>query len=393
MPKAILVVNADWFFLSHRLPIALALRNAGWEVLVAAGDTGERGTIERHGLRFAPLPIKRGGRNPIEEAVTVGALLRLYTTERPDVVHHVTVKPVLYGTFAARITRVPCVLNAISGLGFVFIEREQPSVRDHTVRSLIRAAYRGLLHDPRIRVIFQNPTDREMFLRERFVNEDQAVLIRGSGVDLDVFHPSPLPEGIPVVLLPARLLWDKGVGEFVEAARELRRDGIRARFALVGRIDQENPAGIDAGQIDAWVRDGIVEWWGARPREQMPETYAAASLVVLPSYREGLPLSLVEAAACGRAAATTDVPGCRDVVREGENGWLVPVRNAGALARAIRDALSARDELVCRGERARARAEREFSIDAIVQQTLALYPKMRGGQSAGPPGISPASPS
>jgi glycosyltransferase involved in cell wall biosynthesis len=384
-PKALFVVNSDWFFVSHRFALGRALRDAGFDVAVAAGPTGDGPAIEAEGLRFLPVPFDRGGRSVRNDARTLARLARLYGREAPDLVHHVTIKPVLYGSLAARLARVPAVVNAISGLGFVFIERDRPGPRDALLRGGVLGAYRLALDSPRARAVFQNEDDRSFFVRRRLVARGRTALVRGSGVDTGRFRPSPPPEGgPPLVVLPARMLWDKGVGEFVEAARRLKAGGVSARFALVGAPDPGNPASVPADRLEAWRREGFVEWWGHR--RDMPAVFASAHLVALPSYREGLPLALAEAAASGRAGVATDVPGCRDVVKHGETGWLVPPRDPGALARALAEALADRDALARRGEAAHRYVARDFSRETVVAAHLRLYRELLGPRW---PGASP----
>jgi glycosyltransferase involved in cell wall biosynthesis len=338
-----------------------------------AGESPARAAIEREGLRFVPLPIEKGGRSPFRDLKTILHLLRTYRSERPHLVHHVTIKPVLYGTLAARLAGVPAIINAVSGLGFVFIERPGDGLAQRSLRALVSLAYRALLGSARVSVILQNQDDVATFLSRGFVRREQVSLIRGSGVELDRFAPSPLPDGRPVALLASRLLWDKGVGEFVEASRRLRARGSRARFVLVGAPDPQNPACVPEDRIRQWVRDGAIEWWGKKAKDEMPEILSKAHVVVLPSYREGMPLVLAEAAACGRACIAADVPGCREIVRDGENGWLVPVRDASALAEAIEEALSNPAELQKRGKSGRRLAEAGFALSSVIAQTLSLY--------------------
>lgn len=225
------------------------------------------------------------------------------------------------------------------------------------MRKGLRAAYRTLLRRESTRVIFQNPDDREFFIREGSVLRENTRLIRGSGVDLYMFPFSPMPEGPldqRIVLMPSRLLWDKGIGEFVEASRHPSRQGVfRARFVVVGPFDLIDPACASEKDVEGWTSSGLIEWWGPRQRTQMPEILAQAYVVVLPSYREGLPLVLAEASACGRPCITNDVPGCREVVSHGENGWLAKVRDAASLASAIEEALASPEEAARRGRRAR----------------------------------------
>lgn len=373
--RILFVVNVDWFFLSHRLPLAIAAREKGAEVFVAAADTGEGQRIREHGLNFIHVPFSRKGTNVGEQVLSFFSLVRLYRGLEPHLVHHVTIKPVLYGSMAARFAGAPGVVNAISGLGYLFSDERRGAL----LRRLAEATYSTALRGERTRTIFQNPEDRDAFVRQGLVREDQTVLIRGSGVDCVRFSVRPEPKGAPVVLLPARLLWEKGVGVFVEAAQMLRVRFPEARFVLAGRLDPDNPAGVKLAKVQEWAAAGVVEWWGHRT--DMPEAFAEASLVVLPTYyKEGLPKSLLEAAACGRALIATDIPGCREIVRPGINGLLVPPQDASALADAIAELLSSPETRARFGSASRRIAEAEFAEPIIVEQTLALYGELLGGR-------------
>lgn len=372
-PRAVFLANDDSFFVSHRLDLGVALRDHGFDVVVAAGEGGGAHTIDAHGLRRQRIPFDRGGRSFARDARTLGAIARLYARERPHLVHHVTIKPVLYGSIVARALRIPVVVNAVSGLGFVFLDR---SPRGAALRAAIESTYRVALAHPRSVTIFQNADDRDHFLRVGAVEPKRVRLVRGSGVDPMRFAQRAIPVSRALVLLPARLLGDKGVREFVEAARVLRARGSDARFVLAGAAGGTNPAAIAADEVERWAREGVVEWWGHC--DDMPEVYAQAHLVVLPSYREGLPLALLEAASVGRACITTDVPGCRDAVRAGETGWLVPPRDAISLARAIEIALGDATELARRGAAAARFAREGFTREAVVEQHLAIYRELLG---------------
>ncbi|MFQ5773404.1 MAG: glycosyltransferase family 4 protein [Kiloniellaceae bacterium] len=367
-PTLLLTINDAGFFLSHRLPIAQAAAAAGYRVHVAAARSPAAETIAAHGLVFHPLPLSRRGLGPWREVRTFWSIYRLYRSLAPDLVHQVTVKPVLYGGLAARLAGVPAVVNAVSGLGYVFVDR---GWKAGVLRSAIKAAYRIALAQRNGRVIFQNLDDREEFAAQGLVNPDASVLIKGSGVDLARFAPKPEPEGVPLVMLASRMLRDKGVGEFVEAARVLRKKGARARFVLVGDTDAGNPAAIARDRLKAWRREGVVEWWGHR--EDMPGVLAQAHVVCLPSYREGLPKILIEAAACGRPIVASDVPGCREIARAGDNALSVPIRDAEALARAIERLIADPDLRRRMGARGRSIAEAEFSVARVVRETLAVY--------------------
>jgi glycosyltransferase involved in cell wall biosynthesis len=367
VPRLLYVFNDAGFFLSHRAPVAEAARKAGYEVHVAtpAGAATEviAGSFPHH-----PIALSRRGTGPLREAVSVLELARLYRRLRPELVEHATIKPVIYGGLAARVVRAPATVSWMTGLGFVFIST---GVRARVARGVVSSAYRVALHRPRSRVIFENPDDRALFTGLHLVPADRAELIRGAGVDMSRFRPRPEPPGPPLVILASRMLRDKGVEEFVAAARLLRARGEPARFALVGDSDPGNPASIPEGRLRGWGESGVVEWWGQR--SDMPEVFAAAHVVCLPSYREGLPKVLVEAAASGRAIVATDVPGCREIVRDGSNGVLVPPRDAPALAAAIARLLDDAPERARMGARGRELAEREFALELVVQQTLAVY--------------------
>ena len=323
--RLLFVVNNPAFFMSHRVPVALAAQRAGYEIHVATMDGPAVAEIEALGMTHHAIPMTRSGKHPLQELGTLLALVRLFRRLRPDIVHLVTIKPVLYGGIAARLTRVPGMVAAISGLGFVFLSN---SLKMRLVRAVVARLYRLALGHPNSRVIFQNASDRDLLKSLGAVRDGQVVLIRGAGVDLQAYRAVPEPPAPPVVVtMVARLLRDKGVQEFVQAARLLRERGVPVTMQLVGGVDAGNPTSATPEEVQAWEREGCVRALGER--SDVAGLYAASHIAVLPSYREGLPKSLLEAAACGRAVVTTDVPGCRDAIEPGETGVLVPVRRAG----------------------------------------------------------------
>ncbi len=361
--KIILFANTDWYLYNFRLPLAQALKERGDTVLLLSPPGGYVERLESLGFRWERIELDRSGANPVKEGLAILRLWQLYRRERPDLVHHFTVKPVLYGSMAALLAGGSTIVNSVTGLGYVFTGNQ------NGLRILVSQLYRLVLH--RTWVIFQNPDDQAAFLSKGLVASDCMTLIRGSGVDTSRFLPMPEPQGIPVVILPARLLWDKGVGEFVEAARILKERGVRARFILAGDTDPGNPSAVPLGLLQEWQKQNLVEWLGWQ--EDMIEVYRQATLVSLPSYREGLPKTLIEAAACGRAIVTTDVPGCREIVRQDENGLLVPAQDsiglANALQRLIEDPLL-RQKMAENGRRI---AVNEFDVRQVVQSTLDFY--------------------
>jgi glycosyltransferase involved in cell wall biosynthesis len=363
--KIILFANTDWYLYNFRLDLAKALRARGDEVIFLSppGDYVQK--IAELGFRWLEFPFSRRGMNPLAELGAIFRLWALYRRENPDLVHHFTVKCVLYGSLAARLTRISQIINSITGLGYIF------NKNNRLLETLVRLFYRLMLTGTT--VIFQNPDDLELFRQKELISANQGNLIRSSGVDVTRFTPQPEPDTPhPVVIFPARLLWEKGIGDFVEAARLLRLRTVTARFALVGDPDPHNPASVNPKDIQGWVDEGIVEAWGWQ--QEMPPAYAASHIVCLPSYyREGVPKSLVEAAASGRAIVTSDAPGCREVVRHGVNGLLVPPRDPKALADAIQTLLenpALRQQMARRG---REIVEAEFSSELVIEKTLKAY--------------------
>lgn len=365
-PKLLYFVTEDWYFCSHRLPLAIAAKEAGYDVTVLTRVQAHGESIKAAGLNLVPFEISRKSVNPLTEIVTLARLVAAYRRIAPDLVHHVAVKPVIYGAIAARLTRVPGVVNALVGLGWIFTST---SLLAGLVRRVVEKAMPFLLN--RGAVIVQNPSNAAVLLALG-VDKDRIRLIRGSGVDTATFRPGPEPEGTPVVLLPARMLWAKGVGEFVDAAVRVRASGIDARFVLVGQPDPGNPSTVSQEQLQEWQRERRVEWWGYHA--DMPKVFRQAHIVCLPSYYgEGVPMSLLEAASTALPIVTTDVAGCREVVKDGDNGFLVPVRDGAALADALVRLLRDSELRKRMGARGRKRAVSEFDVSSVVSATLAIY--------------------
>lgn len=379
--RLLIVVQEALFFTTHRLPVGRAMRQRGWTVHVAAPeDPAIAARLAEEGFVFHPIPLIRSRQNPLAELKLLLVLLGLCLRLRPDLLHLVSVKPVVWGGVAARLLRLPAVVHAVTGLGYVFIRATNgasglPAAKVGLLRRLLEGLYKLALAHRNSVTIFQNPDDLMVFEDRRLVPPTRTVMIRGCGVDMQVFAAQPEPavnaDTAPVVMFPARLLGDKGVREFAAAAETLRGEGIHARFVLVGRRDPDNKTDIGETVLQGWIESGTVEYWGFS--QDMPAMLARANLIVMPSYREGLPRGLIEAAAIGRAIVTTDAPGCREVVRHEENGLLVPVGDAPAVAAAIRRLLedpALRRRLALRG---REIAESEFSVEHFVAASLAAY--------------------
>lgn len=376
MPRLLFVINEAYFLLSHRLQIALAAQAAGFEVHFAAPshhawapadfDTSQ---LRRLGFKFHVIPMSRRGMNPAMELRTFVALFCLYLRLKPDLVHHITIKPNIYGGIAARLAGVPAVVFAVTGLGEIFSSSGVIAVG---IRAFTSVAMAMAFRHPNARIIFQTPEDAEVLRRRRVVDPARIVIIRGAGVDLAHFTPTPEPEGTPLVVLPARLIWDKGIAEFVEAARLVRKRGIPARFVLVGGTHATNPRSVPIETLRRWEADGALEWWGYR--NDMAAVLASSHIVCLPSsYGEGVPKVLLEAAAAGRPIIASDVPGCRQVVTEGQNGLLVPMHDPKALADAVAKLAVAPELRRAMGASGRQRAEDAFDELAVARETMAVY--------------------
>jgi glycosyltransferase involved in cell wall biosynthesis len=371
-PKLLYLVSEDWYFVSHRLPLALAAKAAGFDVAVATRVGRHGAAIEDAGLRLIPISMARSSLAPVHELRTLREVTGLVAREAPDLVHNVALKPVIYGTHAARRAGIKGVVNALMGLGWVF---SSDSAKARALRPFIAQALRYALSAPDTRTIVQNGDDAALLGDRALAPRDTIRLIRGSGVDPGNYRTDDAAAGTPLVVLPARLLIAKGVREFISAAALLKSQGVNARFALVGEPDTDNPAAIAREEILDAVLAGHVEHWGWR--NDMPDVFAEASLVCLPTfYGEGVPKALIEAAASARAIVATDVPGCREIVRPGDNGWLVPPRDVEALATALRQAIAQPGLCAEFGTRGRRKAEREFSLEAVIHATLGVYAEL-----------------
>lgn len=372
-PRLLFLITEDWTFWEIRRDLARSARDAGYEVLIATRVTDHGERIRNEGFRLIPIGLRRRSRNPIREFMAFIELVRLYRRERPQIVQQVAMKPILYGSFAAWMTGVSVVINTFAGLGYAFTDRPR---RASALRWLMQMGLRTAVRFSRSVVVCQNVEDRDVLAKEGIVSSNLVRMIAGSGVDTNLFIPARTPEGLPIVMLAGRMLWDKGVAEFVDAARLVKKKSIPARFVLVGRRDEDNPTAIDEGQLCRWCQNDGIEWWGHR--EDMPTVLGAATLVVLPSYREGLPKVLLEASACGKALIATDVPGCREVVQHQKTGLLVPVRDPAALADAIVSLLTNQELRAAMGVSGREFVGREHSKEKIGRHFLDLYQERLG---------------
>lgn len=370
--KVLLFANTEWYLYNFRRSLAQALCDQGHEVILVSppGPYGER--LRALGFRWEPAPMNRRSLNPLRELALIAWLRNLLVRERVDLVHGFTIKCAVYGSLAARLARVPGRVNAVAGMGYVFSSGD---LKARLLRPAVKALMRIALDGQGARLILQNPDDVALFEQAGLVNPERVRLIPGSGVDCRRFTPpadaARDSRGRFRVVLPARLLWDKGVAEYVEAARQLRAQARDIEFLLAGTPDPGNPAAVPDDTIRGWVAEGLLTWLGHV--DDMPALFRAVDVVALPSYREGLPKGLIEAGACGVALVTTDVPGCREVVTHGVDGLLVPVKDSRALAGAI---ASLQDDPALRrrlGEAAREKALAEFDETSVIARTLLVY--------------------
>ena len=375
--KFVLYANTDWYLYNFRLSTARRLQADGHEVVMLSppGPFGER--FAGLGFRWVTLPMDRASLNPLREAVTLRHLVRILRQEKPDLLHNFTVKCAVYGGLAARLAGVPATVNAVAGMGYVFTSN---SAKARCLRPVVRALMRGTLDHRRSRLILQNPDDEAIFRQSRLVAPARIDVIRSSGVDTSRFQPTSMSgrDGRLRVLLAARLLWEKGVGEYVEAARQLKKQGRDIEFVIAGTPDPGNPRSVEHAQVQRWAEEGVITWLGHV--EDMPALFATIDVMALPSYyREGVPKSLIEGAAAGLALITTDLPGCREVVtRHGVDGLVVPARNATALAILIARLDDDRELLHRLGRNARQKAVAEFDERLVIQRTVDVYERLLG---------------
>jgi glycosyltransferase involved in cell wall biosynthesis len=366
--KILLVANTDWYLYNFRLSLARFIRDQGFEVVMVspAGPFFEE--IQKEGFRCIEWKVGRRTMSPLGETRAVRHIYQIYQMEKPLLAHHFTIKPVLYGTLAARFARVPYVVNSVTGLGYVFLKE---GWKGSALRALTLPFYRLALSRQGVWVIFENANDRETFIRLGLVRGEMSSVIRGVGVNENLFAPAPEPDTHPpLVVFPARMLKDKGLGTLVDAGRILR-GRLAVRVALVGDPDPGNPATVTEAALRAWENEGLVEWWGFR--RNMHTIYQNCHIVTLPSFGEGLPTVLIEAASCARPIVTTDVPGCREVVTHGVNGLLVPPGDAPALAQAIEMLANDASLRARMGAAGRQIVQERFTEHLVNRETFEVY--------------------
>jgi len=367
--RILYIVNVDWFFLSHRLPLALAMKEDGYDVYILTKDTGKRTEIEGYGLSFINIDFERSGKNPFDELFVLIRILKCIYKYKPSLVHNVTIKPSIYASIVSKLTRRSeiNIINAITGLGYNFIGDKKGFVQQ-ILKSLMSIAFKR-----KVNFIFQNPDDLDLYQQLGYLKHNKFKLIKGAGVEHTEFsYHLPKPKKRLQVVLTARMLKDKGILEFIDAANILEsRWKSNATFKLIGDIDIENPSGITIEELQNHLVGEYIVWEGFC--SDVKPILANADIVCLPSYREGLPKSLIEAMAIGRPIVTTDVPGCRECVEQNYNGLLVPPKDSRRLANALETLLLDADLRLRMGENSREKMVKELSLNKVIADTLAFY--------------------
>lgn len=366
--RVLFVITEDWTLISHRLHLVDAAIDAGYKVAIATKINKHRKFLEDRGMKIFEWKLHRGSLNPIKEIIAILSLMKILFEFKPDIIHAVAQKPVIYAGLAKKIYKKASFIAALGGLGFVYTSKR---LRATLLKPLLRLLLKSVLDGKRTRLILQNKDNVNTIERINIINKKYIRLVKGAGVEMKKYLPSKIPLKTTIIILPGRMLWDKGVGEFVRVAKRIKGRNIKARFVLVGDIDLDNPESIKQIQIDKWIESGVIEHWGRC--DDMEKVYKKSSIVCLPSYNEGLPKVLLEAGSSSRPIVAFDVPGCREVIKNKVNGFLVQFRNENALETALVKLIN--DKKLCEkmGKNGRKIVERYFASEIINTQTLKIW--------------------
>ena len=366
--RVLFVITEDWALISHRLHLVEASINAGYEVALATRVNKNRKNLEDRGIKVFEWELHRGSLNPIKEIIAIFSLCKILLVFKPHIIHAVAQKPVIYAGLARKIYNQTSFVGTLGGVGFVFTSK---SLKAIILKPLLKLLLKLALVGRKTRLILQNKDNINTIKKINIINNNYIRLVKGAGVEIQKYLPSKIPLKTIIVILPGRMLWDKGVGEFVRVAERIKLRNIKARFVLVGDVDLDNPNSIKQKQIDKWVESGIIEQWGRC--DDMEKVYKKSSIVCLPSYNEGLPKVLLEAGSSSRPAIAFDVPGCRDVIQNNVNGYLVEFRNEHALETALTKLIN--DKKLCEemGKNGRKIVERDFRSEIINAQTFKIW--------------------
>lgn len=371
--KLFLIVSEDWYFWSHRLSLALYAIEEGYDVTLLTKINEHEERIKEKGINIINVNFVRASRAPLTDLLNIIRLAYIFNVHKPDVIHNIALKTILIGSIAAFFNKNSVVINAFTGLGYVFSSNQ---FQAKIMRLFVKPILHLIIRRRNSWSIFQNTDDLNLFNKSGLIDVDRSLIIRGSGIDINEYSQiTENTNNTPVVMLASRMLWDKGVGEFVDVAKRAQNENLKAKFVLVGDVDEDNPMSIPVATIKQWASEGYITWQGHS--NNMPETLSSASIVCLPSYREGLPKVLLEAAAIGRALVATDVPGCREIVKNGVNGILVKLKDVDSLYKAIEMLALNSDMRQSMAESSRFLVESELSVDIINKQTLLLYKTAR----------------
>ena len=369
-PKIIFVANTSWYLYNFRLPLLKELVSRGYQVFALAPYDSYVKKLEEHGINHINIRITRSSLNPFADLKLLKHFLTIYRKYKPDIVQHFTIKPVIYGTLAARILRIKYIYNMVPGMGYVFTGT---SFKKFWIQRIVRYLYRRTMVFSN-HVFFQNMDDCNYFLKHELVTKNRTTIIAGTGVDTNKFKPTKkIKKKTITFVIAARLLWDKGIGEFVEAAHALRRKYNNTDFWVLGPVDLENPKGIRPDQLQRWNQEGDVQYLGMT--DNIKNYLSKADVIVLPSYyKEGLPLSLLEGASMGMPIITTDSTGCREVVEDGVNGFLIPIKDVKSLVASMEKFIKKPLLISQMGRASRKIVLKKFDSKIIVKQILQYYP-------------------
>ena len=375
MARILFVITEDWALVSHRLHLVKYAIEHGYEVAVATRINSYRDKFERLGITVFDWPLKRRSLNPFSEIRIVARLISIVRQFKPDLIHAVALKPVIYTGIATRFFFEGAVVSALGGVGYIYSsDRLHARILRYPAQMMLKLALFGR----RRRLILQNIDDFEMFARAGVIPRSHICLVKGAGVEVEIFKMTDMPLDSTWIILPARMLWDKGVGEFVNVARRVRLKRPKVKFILVGDVDVQNPVSISKDQINRWVEEGYVEHWDRVGHDQMYWIYKSASIVCLPSYREGLPKVLLEAASVGRPLVAFDVPGCREIVRSGSTGELVPFAREDLLEQSLMSLIDDKEKCERLGINGHHLVRSEFASEVINERTSQIWQGLLG---------------
>lgn len=372
--KILFLITEDWFFCLHRLPLARMLRDQGWEIMVATREVAHGDSIRQEGFTLLPINWVRHSLNPLRGLMEISKILLIYRQQQPDLIHHIAIKPCIYGGIASLFHKKTPIINNLAGLGVAFT---RSGLTARVLRKGLGLAFKYLFNRTESQTIVENPDDQTVLIHQAGVCADTITLTQGVGVDITHFTPTPEPTGIPVITLASRMIKPKGVEDLIAAARILKHRKIEVHIDLLGLPDPDNPASIAEHDLKQWQAEGLIRWLGHQTH--MAKIWQQSNIAILPSYyREGVPRSLLEAAACGRAIITTDIPGCRELVSCGNNGLLVPPHNPVAIADAIETLISDPATRKKMGENGRHTVEHFFSEQQVLTQMQTVYAQLLG---------------